>query len=156
MEKNKNLWIWIVVILAAVIGLVFWMTNSSAPVSVSQNNAPVAPVVPTEDISAGSVNAGAGVTIAYADALVKYKNARIQLDDNCQADSQNQKMSVKNNTDIMIDNRSAMARTIHLGSVFTVKAYGFKIVKISSAKLPATWLLDCDGSQNVATVSIEK
>ena len=86
--KNKNLWIWIVVILVVAVGLIFWAKNSSAPAPVVQNNPVVAPVTPTEDVSAGSVDVGARrSTISYADALIKYKNARIQLDQNCQADS---------------------------------------------------------------------
>ncbi len=156
-NKNKNLWIWIVVILVVVIGLVFWATSSSTPAPVAQNNPVVAPVTPTEDTSVGSVDIGASsVSLSYAEALIKYKNARIQLDQNCQADSQNQKMTFKNNALLMIDNRASVARSIHLGSVFPIKAYGFKIVKLYSAKLPATWLLDCGTRQNVATVVIEK
>ena len=62
----------------------------------------------------------------------------------------------KNNALLMIDNRASVARSIHLGSVFPIEAYSFKIVKLSSAKLPATWLLDCGTRQNVATVVIEK
>ena len=159
--QNKNLWIWIVVILVVVVGLIFWANNSSAPapVPVAQNNPVVAPVVeptPTEDVSAGSVDVGTPVTISYADALIKYKNARIQLDQDCQANAQNQKMTFKNNSLLMIDNRASVDRSIHLGSVFPIKAYSFKIVKLYSAKLPVTWLLDCGTRQNVATVVIEK
>ena len=76
-NKNKNLWIWVLVILVVVIGLVFWATSSSMPAPVAQNNPVVAPVVSTEDTSVGSVNTGAAVSISYADALIKYKNARI-------------------------------------------------------------------------------
>jgi len=107
-----------------------------------------------EDTSTGSVNAGASVTISYANALLKYKDARIQLTNVCQAFPQ--KAVYKNGTTIMIDNRAPVSRTIKVGSVYTVKAYGFKLIKLSSAKLPATWLIDCDKSQNVATLMIEK
>jgi hypothetical protein len=120
-------------------------------------NTPPQEALSTEDIGPGSVNSSTGtapVVLSYAQALVKYKNARIQLDDMCQASPNN--VTYKNNTNIMIDNRSAVSRTLKIGGPVSVKAWGFKIVKISSAKLPATWLVDCDGSQNVATILIQK
>jgi hypothetical protein len=55
----------------------------------------------------------------------------------------------------MIDNRSEVARTVKVGSSFGIKAWGFEIVKLSSATLPATWYVDCDKSQNVATILIQ-
>ena len=160
-NKNKNLWIWIVVVLIVVVGLVVWATKSSAPVVVD-NSTPTAPVDDTalqpgstEDLSAGRVDVGAtAATISYTNALIKYKDARLQLDKTCQASPYN--MTFKNNSLLMVDNRAPVARTVHLGSVFSIKAYGFKIIKLSSAKLPATWLVDCDKMQNVATILIEK
>ena len=159
-NKNKNLWIWIVVVLVVVVGLVFWATRSSAPTVV--NSTPTVPVDntalqvnSTEDLSVGSVDVGAkAATIAYTDALIKYKDARLQLDKTCQASPYN--MTFKNNSLLMVDNRAPVARTVHIGSIFPIKAYGFKIIKLSSAKLPATWLVDCDKMQNVATILIEK
>lgn len=162
-NKNKNLWTWIIIILIVVVGLVLWSmmgSNNPTPVGVSapivQTPTAVLPV-PTEDLSAGSVDVGApAASISYANALIKYKDARLQLDANCQADAQNQKMAFTNNALLMVDNRAPVARTVHIGSVFTIKAYSFKIIKLYSAKLPATWLVDCDTSQNVATILIEK
>jgi hypothetical protein len=161
-NKNKNVWIWVVIIVIVAIVLVFWaMSGGSAPapayapVAQNNNSATIPPVDSTEDLSVGSVNAGApAATIAYADALVKYKNARLQLDETCQASPD--KMSFKNNALLMVDNRAPVARTVHIGSVFPIKAYGFKIVKLSSTTLPATWLVDCDTSQNVSSILIEK
>ena len=151
--KNRNLWIGLVVILVVAAVLVFWsMRSALAPAPVV-----TAPVVSTEDTSTGSVNAGVtSATLSYSQALAKYKNERIQLDSECKANSQSQNMTFKNNASVMIDNRAPVARTVKVGSVFNVKAYGFKIVKLYSAKLPATWLVDCDNSQNVATVTIQK
>ena len=92
--------------------------------------------------------------LSYAEALAKYKDARIQLDDRCQASPNN--VTYKNNTSIMIDNRSPMTRSVKVGSTYTIKGYGFKIVKLSSSQLPIQWLVDCDKSQNVATILIQK
>ena len=149
MEKNKNMWIGIgVVVIIIVIYLA--MSSSSVAPAVTDNQ-----IIPTEDTSAGSVNVGAPVaSISYAQALVKYKDARIQLDENCQASPNS--VTYKNGTNIMIDNRSSVIRTIKVGSDFNVKAWGFKIVKLSSKTLPITWLVDCGASQNVATILIQK
>lgn len=152
-NTNKNLWIGLVVLLVLVAGFVFWSKNSSAP-AVVDNSTPTV-VDPTEDTTPGSVNTGVkAATISYQNALVKYKNARLQLDTTCQASPN--KMTFKNGAYLMIDNRSPKDRVVKVGSVFNLKGYGFKIVKLSSSNLPATWLVDCDKSQNVATITIQK
>jgi hypothetical protein len=110
----------------------------------------------TEDTSGEDTSYGATkpVSLSYKDALIKYKDARLQLDKVCQASPD--KMTFKNNSYLMVDNRSAVSRTIKVGSTFGLKAYGFKIIKLSSSKLPATWYVDCDKSQNVSTITIQK
>lgn len=122
------------------------------------NNAPLAgtEVVSTEDTTAGSINTATKpvALMSYAKALQVYKDRRIQLNTLCQAFPNN--VTYKNGTDIMIDNRANVARTVKLGSVYTIKAYGFKIVHLSATKLPTTFLLDCDKQQNVATILLQK
>ena len=112
--------------------------------------------IPVEDVSKGSVNhvVKKVPSISYADALIKYKEARIQLDDDCQAFPNN--VTYKNGTSIMIDNRAGVARTVKVGSLYTVKAYNFKIIKLSSTKLPETLLVDCDTYKNVATILVQE
>lgn len=109
----------------------------------------------SEDTTTGSVNTGASVpSLSYANALIQYKDRRIQLDLSCQASPNN--VTYKDGTSIMLDNRSPSTRTVKLGSTYSIKPWGFKIVKLDSATVPATWYMDCDGSQNVATVLIQK
>ena len=91
---------------------------------------------------------------SYEQALEIYKDYRIQFGENCRATPSN--VSYKNGTNIMLDNRSAYNRAIRVGSVYTVNSYDFKIVKLSSASLPATWFVDCDNFQNVATILLQK
>jgi len=154
MSKDKKIFIELGVVLVLVIFGFLLLTKNSAPV-VTDNTANNQQVIPTEDLSVGSINVGApAASIAYADALIKYKDARLQLDVNCQASPD--KMTFKNNALMMVDNRAPVARTVHLGAVFPIKAYGFKIVKLSSTTLPVTWKVDCDSSQNVSTILIEK
>ena len=158
MGNNKNLWIGVVVVLVIALGLILWSMNKSSDPLAGENGENVAQEQspePVEDTSEGSVNVGVSASsISYANALLKYKDARIQLDKICQATPNN--VTFKNNTSIMIDNRAPVARTVKVGSTFSIKAWGFKIVKLQSATLPVTWLMDCDKSQNVATILIQK
>lgn len=93
-------------------------------------------------------------TIAYADALKKYADRRIQISPTCQVVPNN--ITYKNGTTIMIDNRSNKTKTIKIGSVFTIPAYGFKIITLSSGSLPATYFIDCDKQQNSGTITLQK
>ena len=94
-------------------------------------------------------------SISYQDALIKYADRRIQLDEACQAHPSN--VTYKDNTGIMIDNRSAKTRTVKIGTAFTIKPYGFKIVVLPDTYLKSkTILVDCDQSQNVATILIQE
>lgn len=156
MENNKNMWIGIGAI--AVIVLIFVFLSMNKKETIEDENVNTTgdqiTVVGEEDLTDGSVNATTPVaTLSYQQALVKYKDARIQLDNTCQASPD--KMTFKNGTSIMIDNRAPVARTVKVGSTFSIKAYGFKIVKLSSDTIPTTWLVDCDGSQNVSTILIQ-
>jgi len=150
--KSENPVTILIIVLVLVI-FAFWSTKKNSVLAPnSDTNQAVSPV---EDVSNGSVNTvNPTASISYAQALVKYKNARLQLNNICQASPD--KMTFKNNTNIMIDNRASLARIVKLGSVFSIKAYGFKIVNISSLALPATWYVDCDKSKNVATILIQK
>ncbi len=157
MEKN-NLKIWLCIIIAiavvAIIVLFFSLSNK-------QTASPVATVNPTasgpqsvQDISPQDIGAGA-VSIAYADALIKYADRRIQLNTTCQAIPNN--VTYKDNTGIMLDNRSPQTRTVKVGTTFTIKPWGFKIVVLPDVYLKSkTLLVDCDKYQNVATILVQK
>jgi hypothetical protein len=113
----------------------------------------------TEDVSEGSVNApaagGQAVTMSYQKALETYKDRRIQFNDACAATPNT--VTYKDNTGIMLDNRSAQSRTIKVGTTYTVKGYGFKIVTLPDIYLKSsTLLVDCDKQQNVATVLVQE
>jgi len=101
-----------------------------------------------------AVNTNQIPAISYSQALKKYKDARIQLGIECQAFPNN--VTYKNGTSIMIDNRSAFNRKIKIGSFYTVKAYDFKIIKLSSSVLPIMWLVDCDKLENNASILVQR
>lgn len=146
-NDNKKVFVELFVVIA-LIGFGLWSLRGDSTV-VPANTTNTA----TSENTATTTTSNA-VPLSYAQALVKFKDARLQLNDNCQASPNN--MTFKNNTLLMIDNRAAVARTVKVGSTFSVKGYGFEIVKLTSATLPATWYVDCGTSQNVATILIQK
>ena len=149
-SENKNLWIGGAVVLVIVLGIIFWTKNKAVAPAVNEN---VVPVTVAPDKGAVST-LDALNNISYAKALIKYKNARLQLEKTCQATPNH--MTFKNGAYLMIDNRAGVARTIRVGSLYKIKAYGFRIVRLSVSKVPTTWLVDCDKYQNVATILIQK
>jgi hypothetical protein len=63
-----------------------------------------------------------------------------------------------NNVDLMLDNRSAETRLIHLGFLgdVTIAPWDFKIVNFTSATLPRAVVIDCDHYQNVSEIILQK
>ena len=159
MEKS-NIKSWVLTIIAiiavALFVVLFISGNKQTINSVTSTTGTSSTVEPdsTQDISSQSTGAGS-VSISYANALVKYATKRIQLNKICQATPNN--VTYKDNTGIMIDNRSAQTRTIKVGTTFTIKPWGFKIVVLPDVYLKAkTILVDCDSYQNVATILVQE
>ncbi len=156
MEKNNlRIWIWAIVALVVIVVIVFLfvLQNKQTINKVTTNTITTEPAS-TQDISAQDIGAG-GVSISYSNALVTYADRRIQLDATCQAHPNN--VTYKDNTGIMIDNRSPQTRTVKVGTTFTIKPWGFKIVVLPDVYLKSkTLLVDCDGSQNVATILVQE
>jgi hypothetical protein len=147
--KGENPVIILIIVLALAIFGVWTMKNNPAPVlnfDGTTNDSTNKTGTVAVDTSARE--------ITYGEALAIYKNSRIQFDTLCQASPNN--FVYKNGTNIMIDNRSPVSRSIKVGSVYNVEAYGFKIIQLSSIVLPTKWLVDCDNSQNVATITIQR
>ena len=151
MKMNMQTWIWILVAVVVLVVLVsIFNFNSTKIVNQTSTTEPAS----AQDISKTDIGAAA-VPIAYNNALVQYADRRIQLDKNCQATPNN--VTYKDNTGIMIDNRSAQTRTIKVGTTFTIKPWGFKIVVLPDIYLKSkTILVDCDKYQNVATILVQE
>lgn len=161
-KNNKMIWV-LAGILVIVAVLIFAFKDKGTQMSddTLTNGEAVTEAEATEDVSEGSVNQSVGtssgaVSLSYQKALETYGDRRIQLSDVQPCVATPNTMTFKNGTNIMIDNRSSQTRTIKLGSTFSIKGYGFKIVKLSSSTVPTTWLMDCGASQNVATILIQK
>ena len=152
MEKNIQTWGFVVlgVIIAAILYFGFGQNNQRPYYSMSQNQVTNQQPESSEDV------VGTGVApMSYATALAQYADRRIQLDPSCQAYPST--ATYKDNTSIMIDNRSPNTRTVKVDSTFIIKPWGFKIVTLSDVTTkPKTIYVDCDGSQNVATILIQE
>jgi hypothetical protein len=109
----------------------------------------------TAGATAGATVGGTAVTPSYQQALITYKDRRIQFNDMCQATPN--KVTYKDNTGLMLDNRSNKDLVIKVGSSYTVPAYGFKIITLPDTyKSSSTFLIDCGKQQNVATLLIQE
>src|SRR3989344_3770586 len=150
MEKLRmQPWIWVLVALFAVAAIIFFVFNNksaSNPVTTESES--------VQDISPQDTGVMASA-ISYANALVKYADRRIQLDTMCQAHPSN--VTYKDNTGIMIDNRSPQTRTVKIGTTFTIKPWGFKIVVLPDVYLKSnTFLVFCDNSKTVAAFLVQE
>ena len=150
------MWIWVGVGIIVIIALYFIFSNMQVPNNEVTTESESTQDTSDENASTQDTNAGiVAASISYADALVKYADRRIQLDPNCQAYLNT--VTYKDNTGIMIDNRSDKTRTIKVGTTFTIKPWGFKVVVLPDVYLASkTIFVDCDGSQNVATVLVQE
>ncbi len=145
--------IWVVVGIIIIAALYFIFSNMQTTNQTANNQITTEPES-VQDISTQDVGVSAA-PISYSNALVKYADRRIQLDTTCQAHPSN--VVYKDNTGIMIDNRSSKTRTVKVGTTFTIRPYGFKIVVLPDVYLKSkTILVDCDGSQNVATITVQE
>ena len=158
MQKNSYItWIVVVVIVAVALFLVFKNKKqvvTPAPVTDSTTQTTPEPTDSVQDTTDVTTGPGA-VSISYANALIKYKDRRLQFDTSCQATPRS--VTYKDNTGIMLDNRSAQTRTIKVGTTYTIKPYGFKIVVLPDIYLKSkTLLVDCGTAQNVATILIQE
>ncbi len=160
MEKNKgNVWAIAGIVIVLVAAVIFALTKLPEAQPVVVEDTTSLPEGETEVESTldttGTPTTTAPVTISYANALTQYKDRRIQLDTVCQAHPNT--ITYKDNTGIMIDNRSSKTRTVKIGTTFTIKPYGFKIFVLPNiTTAPRTILVDCDTSQNVATILVQE
>lgn len=157
MQKNIKIFIWIIasIIVVITVILIFSFNNKQT----TNQKVIVEPIPASKPVSTKSVTKTntkiETASIAYADALVKYANTRIQLDTACQAHPSN--VTYKDNIGIMIDNRSPETRTVKVGTTFTIKPWGFKIVVLPDVYLTSkTILVNCDQRKNIATILIQE
>lgn len=163
MNKRIGIGIVCVVLLAGIAWFAFSKSKQTKTAQETMNppasqvtQAPPAVVPPPVTTPTPSNNTGIGQSaLSYNDALKKYGSNRIQFDTSCQAVPNN--VTYKSGTQVMFDNRANVKRTIVFnGKKYTITAYGYTVVSMVASKYPATAFIDCDSSQNIATVLIQK
>ncbi len=151
---NKNL-LWIVVAVV-VVGGYFWMQSDSSTdtPSAQQSATPTSVVKATVKPSTSTKATPTPVTKTYTQLLAEYSNRRIQFNASCQATPSS--FVLKNNTSILLDNRANVARTITVdGTSYSLGAYGYQVINLSSPTLPHTVKINCGSSVNVGTVLLQ-
>jgi hypothetical protein len=152
--KQKTIWVIVaVVVVAIIIVLIYRSKNNNGQ---QANPAPASQTSPSATPAANENTAGTTpASMSYADALKKYGSNRIQFDSACQAHPNN--VTFKAGTLVMFDNRAPVTRKINFnGIIYSIPADNYIVVSMTAAKYPATILVDCGSSQNVATVLIQK
>lgn len=152
---NKTLAI-IIIILIIVAG-VWWLNSGSNGVSSLYSTASPSIAAATNAPVYGTTHKAAASptpSLSYTQAVAEYGTNRIQFDASCQA--QPKSVVFKNGTSIMLDNRANQTRVIGLnGNNYTLGAYGFQIVTLSSSVLPKNLSLSCNNLVNVGTINLE-
>jgi hypothetical protein len=92
--------------------------------------------------------------LTYGEAVLIYTNRRIQFDDNCTATPN--AIVLKNGTNVMFDNRAKSGRYITLDrqKTYFIRGYDFRILTLSSQKLPHTVVIDCGTGKNNAKIML--
>ncbi len=160
-KQQKNLLILAaVVVIILVFGFIILAYNSAkkeAQVNANINSAVNANKAKTTTPAKTqkSQTPATGATLTYEQALEQYAGRMIQFSSSCYASPGS--VTLKNNTSIMLDNRASVKRTITVGSAkYSVNAYGFTIITVSTATFPATLSLNCDSQYNVAQITLLK
>jgi flagellar basal body-associated protein FliL len=147
-KTKSNSTMYVVVGIIVILAIVFFAMSKKKEVE----EAPVVDNI-TEDTSVAGVNevepSSPEKALTYQQALVKYKDKRIQFTADCQASPDRQVFKV--GTSIMLDNRAQKATTVKVGSTYNLGSYGFRIITLNNT---GTFLVDCGVSQNVATVIV--
>lgn len=105
--------------------------------------------VANPDREGTSVGSGAG---KYATLMLTYKDRMVQFNKECAVVSN--KVTFKQGTDILLDNRDDTAAKIVIGSrTFNLPAYGYKVIDLPTI---GSFQLDCNKRLNVVTVSVQK
>lgn len=138
------------------LGVFFFRSKPAPALEVIVAPEPVVEPVVTKPVRrATRVSAKAAPRLSYTEAVRVYGGRRIQFSEICAATPM--VSTYKTGTTLMLDNRSNKVRTFKVrDTVYTVPAYDYALAKVESTTTPEKVLIDCDASQNVATVLVQK
>ena len=143
------------VVLILVLYFVFGTGSSLIP-SLSGPGTTLTSSTPTPTPLKGAVNKSKIPvdTKTYEQYVAEYGSHRIQFDANCQMTPVNP--VYKNGTSILLDNRSSKALTITLnGKTYSLQAFGYWVVNLSSTTLPQQLHIGCNASPNIGMILLQ-
>lgn len=155
---NKT-WTAIIVVLVIVAG-VWWFNGGSSNLSLTPGTSPSPSALGATKTPVASKGKTATPvptitsTLSYSQLVAQYGANRIQFNQSCQAVPSS--VVFKNGTSVLLDNRSNQARTISVnGRLYSLVAYGYQVITLSSSTLPATLTLSCNSNVNVGTINLQ-
>ena len=156
---------WILVVVVAVVAVVyFWLgkdpisyisldKSSPSPSSSASSTKPKSTTTTKTTPMPSSASAAANPK-TYTDIVKEYADRRIQFDERCQTTPRTS--TFKNNSNILLDNRSSTAKVITVGGVkHSLSGYGYKVITLSSPTLPRDISLDCGSAYNVGKILLQ-
>jgi hypothetical protein len=151
---KAKIWISLVIIIA--LGILILVVNKSKDKKEEASDTPkveeTAKTTDTKKTTSTVANGSQPVTLSYSQALTKYANSRIQINESCQLKPASAVYKV--GTSVMLDNRSNTSKSILFsGTRYSIAGYGFKVIPLNTVK---TFQVDCGTSQNVATITVAK
>lgn len=162
MNKLTGKYLWILVGVVVVVGVYLTRMRGDWTSQVSQYVGIVTASPSPSSVAGATVKPVAKKSVAtppvsaksYGDAVKEYEGRRIQFDERCQVTPQNP--TYKNGTIVMLDNRSASAKTVMVGGTkYDLGAYGYRIVTLSSPSLPKELTVSCGSSGNVGKILLQ-
>ena len=168
MKIDKNIYTYSVVVVAIVGSAIFWVSRDDKDIyvidtatSTSPTSAPTPTPSKTPNLPKNSVKPIPTLIIKeinsykYWSEILKPINRRLVLDENCTSIAPSQ-VAYPNNTQIMLDNTlSAEPRILKIASKgYSLDAYGWLLVTLSSTKLPAQLTMFC-GSMELGQLDLE-
>ena len=156
---SKKTILWTVIIVLAVV-LVWILSRDQGSIVGSIIN-PTASATPSTTPPGQSAKATPKATpnMSYVQAVATYKDTRVQFNDTCHAIPG--QIVLKNGTKVMLDNRSADAKTLTVaGKKYTVAGYGWKVITATTDKsLPFVLGINCQSANssvgNALTINIQ-
>jgi len=166
-QEHKKTWITIAGGIVLVLIVIFSMQGGKSSTEVddtssSEDDAMMQDEVKTgEETTPSSGNppanksgSGLPVSMAYEEAVEKYEGRRIQFDNSCQASPS--KLTYKNGTEIMFDNRSEQPKVISFDDQSKqLLGYSYTVIKMTSPSVPYTVIVSCGESKNVAQITLQ-
>ncbi len=171
---NKNIYIYSIIAVIIVGGVVFWMSRDNKTDNIEDTSAlvsstpaptqsliPTSTLIPTPKLTKSTPKPSPKIVITEVNQyqslvdLLEPLNRRLTLDGNCTSIVPSQ-VVYPNNTQIMLDNTlSASARILKIGAKeYFLTANGWLLVTLSSSELPAKLTMFC-GSMELGQLDLE-